>query len=72
MNNNKNGYEIRSDILAMAKDFVLQEYYEKVDRYKEDDRHGSEPEFPTVDQMLEVAYELYDFVERPDPKRGLK
>ena len=26
---NKNGYEIRADILAMAKDIVMQEYYTK-------------------------------------------
>jgi hypothetical protein len=69
---NKNGYEIRSDILAMAKDIVQQEYQMKFQGWeltaKRDEKTGqlvstvTMPEFPGMDKILETAEKMYGFV----------
>jgi hypothetical protein len=69
---NKNGYELRTDILAMAKDMVTQEYAMKFQGWelssKRDERTGqlvstvSMPEFPGLDKILETAEKMYGFV----------
>lgn len=69
---NKNGYEIRTDILAMAKDLVGQEYTYKYQGWemtaKRDDKTGQivttvgMPEFPGLDKVLEAAEKMYAFV----------
>lgn len=69
---NKNGYEIRSDILAMAKDMVQAEYTYKWQGWemtsKRDEKTGQivttvgMPEFPGLDKVLETAQKMYDFV----------
>lgn len=69
---NKNGYEIRADILAMAKDMVQAEYTYKFQGWemsaKRDDKTGqivstvSMPEFPGLDKVLETAEKMYNFV----------
>jgi hypothetical protein len=69
---NKNGYEIRSDILAMAKDLVAQEYTYKWQGWemsaKRDEKNGQivttvgMPEFPGLDKVLETAEKMYSFV----------
>ena len=69
---NKNGYEIRSDILAMAKDLVAQEYTYKFQGWemsaKRDEKNGQivtqvgMPEFPGLDKVLETAEKMYGFV----------
>ena len=67
---NKNGYEIRSDILAMAKDAVLQEYQYKfagweVTAQKVDGKIVTTvgmPEVPGLDKILEAAEKMYSFV----------
>lgn len=69
---NKNGYEIRTDILAMAKDLVAQEYTWKYNGWemstKRDEKTGQivskvdMPEFPGLDKVLETAQKMYDFV----------
>jgi len=69
---NKNGYEIRSDILAMAKDMVTQEYQMKFQGWelsaKRDEKTGQlitqvgMPEFPGLDKILETAEKMYGFV----------
>jgi hypothetical protein len=69
---NKNGYEIRTDILHMAKDLVAQEYTYKYQGWemsaKRDDKTGqivstvSMPEFPGLDKVLETAEKMYSFV----------
>lgn len=69
---NKNGYEIRTDILAMAKDLVAQEYTYKYQGWemsaKRDDKTGQivttvgMPEFPGLDKVLETAEKMYGFV----------
>jgi hypothetical protein len=72
VNQNKNGYEIRTDILAMAKDLVAQEYTWKYNGWemstKRDEKTGQivskidMPEFPGLDKVLETAQRMYDFV----------
>lgn len=69
---NKTGYEIRSDVLAMAKDLVQQEYQVKFAGWelsaKRDEKTGQlvstvdMPEFPGLDKILETAEKMYNFV----------
>ena len=69
---NKNGYEIRSDILAMAKDLVGQEFQYKWAGWEmstvRDEKTGQMvtnvgmPEYPGLDKILETAEKLYGFV----------
>ena len=69
---NKNGYEIRTDILAMAKDLVQGEYQVKFQGWemtaKRDDKTGQivstveMPQFPGLDKVLETAEKMYGFV----------
>ena len=68
----KNGYEIRSDVLAMAKDAVMEEYHAKFHGWevsaKKDEKTGeivssvTMPEFPGLDKILEAAEKMYSFV----------
>lgn len=69
---NKNGYEIRADVLAMAKDIVMQDYQVKVAGWQmtatKDEKTGqivasvAMPEFPGMDKILEAAEKMYGFV----------
>jgi hypothetical protein len=69
---NKNGYEIRTDILAMAKDMVQSEYSMKYQGWEmtanRDEKTGQivttvgMPEFPGLDKVLETAEKMYAFV----------
>ena len=69
---NKNGYEIRTDILAMAKDLVESEYRVKFQGWemtaKRDEKNGQivttveMPQFPGLDKVLETAEKMYSFV----------
>lgn len=69
---NKNGYEIRTDILAMAKDLVQSEYSVKFQGWEmtaeRDEKTGQivtkvgMPEFPGLDKVLEAAEKMYSFV----------
>jgi hypothetical protein len=67
----KNGYEIRTEILAMAKDLVAEEYRTKYMGWEvtaQRDEKGivttkvGMPEFPGLDKVLETAQKMYDFV----------
>lgn len=70
---NKNGYEIRSDILGLANQLVLEEYKAKFAGW-ELTAHKLEtgqlvtqvaaPEFPGLDKILETAQAMYDFVNK--------
>jgi len=72
---NKNGYEIRSDILNMAKEIVQAEYSAKLAGWevsqKRDEKTGQivttvgMPEFPGLDKILETAQKMYEFVNQP-------
>ena len=69
---NKNGYEIRTDILGMAKDVVMQDYNLKVAGWQltaqKDEKTGqlvntvAMPEFPGMEKILEAAEKMYVFV----------
>jgi hypothetical protein len=68
---NKNGYEIRADILAMAKDYVGQDFHYKYVGWEtsiERDKDGKVvttvqmPEYPGLDKVLEAAEKMYNFV----------
>jgi len=76
---NKNGYELRTDILAMAKDLVGQEFQYKWAGWemssKRDEKTGqmvssvNMPEFPGLDKILETAEKLYGFVNQSQNKK---
>lgn len=68
----KNGYELRTDILGMAQNLILEEYKAKymgweITQYK-DTKTGQlissveAPEFPGLDKIIETAQRMYDFV----------
>jgi len=69
---NKNGYEIRADVLALAKQHVEQEYHAKFAGWevsaKRDEKTGqlvssvAMPEFPGLEKVLEAAEKFYGFV----------
>jgi hypothetical protein len=69
---NKNGYEIRTDILAMAKDLVESEYRVAFQGWEmkaeRDSKTGqivtsvAMPQFPGLDKVLETAEKMYAFV----------
>ena len=69
---NKNGYEIRSDILDMAKGFITEEYHSKFQGWEmstaRDEKTGKlvttvgMPTFPGLDKVLEAAEKMYGFV----------
>ncbi len=75
---NKNGYEIRTDILAMAKDLVQGEYTMKFQGWemstKRDEKTGQivtqvgMPEFPGIEKVLEAAEKMYNFVNQTTKK----
>ena len=67
---NKNGYEIRTELLGMAKEFVQNDYHAKWGQFetsiqKEGDKLVTKVEMPTVpgvDQIMDTAQKFYDFV----------
>ena len=75
----KNGYEIRSDVLGMAKDFLEKEYSMKFAGWeltaKKDPNTGqlinsvAAPEFPGLEQILETAEKMYGFVNQGTTKK---
>lgn len=75
----KNGYQIRSDVLAMAKDLVQAEYSYKWNGWeqsaKRDEKSGQfvttvgMPEFPGLDKIMETAEKMYSFVSAGATKR---
>ena len=75
----KNGYELRTDILAMAKDAVQHEYSMKFQGWElsaqRDEKTGqlvstvNMPEFPGLDKILETAEKMYGFVNQGQSKK---
>jgi hypothetical protein len=68
---NKNGYEIRTEILGMAKDMVSDEFHTKFQGWEMSatrDEKGvitttvNMPQFPGLDKVLETAEKMYAFV----------
>jgi hypothetical protein len=75
---NKNGYELRTEILAMAKDMVSDEFAYKFQGWEvsaQRDDKGTVttkvgmPEFPGLDKVLETAEKMYAFVNQGLPKK---
>lgn len=76
---NKNGYEIRSDILSMAKDLVESEYRVAFQGWElkaeRDSKTGQVitsvemPQFPGLDKVLETAEKMYSFVNQTVAKK---
>ena len=69
---NKNGYEIRTDILAMAKELTMNDFHMKFRGWEmtatRDEKTGQivskvdMPEYPGLDKVLETAEKMYAFV----------
>ena len=69
---NKSGYEIRTEILAMAKDMIQQDFQFKLQGWEmtaaRDEKTGqivstvSMPQFPGLEKILETAEKMYGFV----------
>ena len=76
---NKNGYEIRADVLAMAKDQIQSEYSYKFNGWEmsaqRDEKTGQivttvgMPEVPGIDAVLEAAEKMYAFVNNGAAKK---
>ena len=76
---NKNGYEIRADILALAKDQLQAEYSYKFQGWEmtaaRDEKTGQivttvgMPEMPGLDKVLEAAEKMYAFVNQTTSKK---
>jgi hypothetical protein len=76
----RNGYELRTDILGMAKDLVQAEYSMKFQGWEmsavRDDKTGQVvttvgmPEFPGLDKVLETAEKMYAFVNKDAGKNS--
>lgn len=79
---NKNGYEIRTDVLHMAKDLVGQEFQYKWAGWemsaKRDEKTGqmvstvNMPDYPGLDKVLETAQKMYDFVNQSTQHKQTK
>ena len=75
---NKNGYEIRTDILDMAKGLITEEYHSKFQGWemsaKRDEKTNQivtsvgMPTFPGLDKILETAEKMYGFVNQSTKK----
>jgi hypothetical protein len=75
---NKSGYEIRTDILAMAKDLVQSEWHSKYMGWeigvKRDEKTNQVvttvgmPEVPGLDKVLETAERMYSFITASKPR----
>ena len=75
----KNGYEIRADILQLAKEYLGQDFHYKYVGWEtsvvKDPKTGqivtsvAMPEFPGLDKVLETASRMYEFVNQTTPKK---
>lgn len=73
MVSNKNAYEIRTEILNMAKGFVMDRFHTQQNKWQESTSRHPEtgqllstkdaPEYPTSNDILQEAKKLYSFVD---------
>lgn len=73
----KSGYEIRTQILDMAKGLVTEEFHSKFQGWEitaeRDEKSGQivtkvgMPQFPGIDEVLDTAQRFYDFVNQGVP-----
>ena len=77
----KNGYELRTEILGMAKDFLVQEYKSKYLGWEVTSTRDEKgvfitnvkmPEYPGLGMVLETAKQMYDFVNNPITESAAK
>ena len=78
VNKNKNGYEIRLDVLNMAKDLVAEDFHAKFSGWEltvsRDEKTGQivntveMPKFPGLDKVLETAENMYAFINQSSKK----
>jgi hypothetical protein len=71
---NKNGYEIRTEILDMARSLNIDDYHAKFQGWEmssvRDEKTGQVvttvgmPPFPGLDKILETAEQMYSFVNK--------
>jgi len=76
---NKNGYEIRTNILEMAKGMLSDEFHSKFQGWEmsaeRDEKTGqvvtkvAMPEFPGLDKVLETAEKMYAFVNQGNTRK---
>lgn len=68
---NKNGYEIRTEVLGFAKEYVLSDFHAKFREWEIKQSRDSNgnllttvtmPEYPGIDTVLGAAQKMYDFV----------
>lgn len=74
MVSNKNAYEIRTEILAMAQGFVMDEFHNKHQKWLDSTPRHPEtgvvlstldsPDYPDSDTILREAEKLYSFVDK--------
>lgn len=72
VNSSKNGYEIRTEVLEMAKDYIVQDFYVKWHGWElstvKDEKTGQlvskveMPEFPGLEDILSTAERMYSFI----------
>ena len=72
VNFNKNGYEIRTQVLEMAQGNVWNDYHAKFAGWEQTIKRDQEtgevvntvtlPEIPGADEVLETAQKFYDFI----------
>ena len=77
----KNGYQIRTEILEMAKELVQNEFKAKMHGWEisaqRDDKGNlvtevSMPQFPGIEEVLKTAERLYSFVNSTVPQSKSK
>jgi hypothetical protein len=76
---NKNGYEIRTEILEMAKGLISEDFRYKFQGWEmsveRDPKNGQVvstvgmPQFPGLDKVLETAEKMYAFVNASTTKK---
>lgn len=74
----KNAYEIRADILSLAKEYVMEDFRYKYGAWEmsvtQDKESGKVitkvemPTYPGLDQVLDTAQRMYDFVNNCNKK----
>lgn len=77
VNQSKNGYEIRADILGIAKDMVTEDFNAKFAGWQLTAAKNHEgqlvttvamPTFPGLEKVLETAEKMYSFVNQSTKK----
>jgi len=68
---NKNGYEIRTEILAMAKDYLHQDYQARFEEWNNSQKNSglAAPLFPTTEDVIKTAQVFYGFVNANNSKQ---